>query len=121
MGNSSSSSNPDDDQKKSLYRRFKDSKQSKPLSDEDILKYTGKTRDELNTWAETQPGVAGNQLAGRAAMGPTTGLGGMAMADGYGGWGPSAEPNDENRGMKFPPSKEVPPVKEVEAAEVEKK
>ncbi|KAJ4260402.1 hypothetical protein NW762_007141 [Fusarium torreyae] len=119
MGNSTSS-NPDDDQKKSLYQRFKAGKESKPLSDEDILKYTGKTRDELNTWAKTQPGVAGNQLAGRAAIGPAAGLGGVAIGEGLGGWGPSAEPNDENRGMKFPPSK-APPAKEIGDSEVDER
>jgi hypothetical protein len=28
------------------------------------------------------------------------------MADGLGGWGPSAHSNDKNRGMKFPPTRE---------------
>ncbi|KAF4985294.1 hypothetical protein FDECE_16667 [Fusarium decemcellulare] len=111
MGNQSSSTTDDkvesSDQKKSLYQRYQDKRRGPGPSDEDILKYTGKTREELNTWADTQPGVGRNQLAGRISAGPTTGLGGVAAADGYGGWGPSAEPNDENRGMKFPPQKEA--------------
>ncbi|KAF5000173.1 hypothetical protein FGRMN_1987 [Fusarium graminum] len=112
MGNSQSSST-EQGQNKSLYQRFKDSKKSVPLSDEDIKKYTGKTREELNAWADTQPGVGKNQLAGRVTAGGTSGLSGVAMADGLGGWGWSAEPNDANRGMKFPPtkkdeSKEIP-------------
>ncbi|PNP75410.1 hypothetical protein FNYG_11214 [Fusarium nygamai] len=109
MGNSSSSSsNPSEEakDKKTLYERFQAGKKSVPLSDEDILKYTGKTRDELSTWADTQPGVGKNQLAGSATAGPISGLGGVAMADGLGGWGPSAHPNDKNRGMKFPPTRE---------------
>ncbi|KAF5019593.1 hypothetical protein F66182_8403 [Fusarium sp. NRRL 66182] len=110
MGNSSSS-NVDDTRNKSLYRRFKDSKKSVPLSDEDIQKYTGKTREELSAWADSQPGVGRNQLAGRAA-GPASGLAGVAIGDGLGGWGPSAEPNDANRGMKFPPSKPADPAQE---------
>ncbi|KAM0352495.1 hypothetical protein ACHAPU_002163 [Fusarium lateritium] len=104
MGNSESS-NTEQDQNKSLYKRFKDSKKSVPLSDEDIQKYTGKTREQLNDWADTQPGVGKNQLAGRVTAGGTSGLSGVAMADGLGGWGWSAEPNDVNRGMKFPPTK----------------
>ncbi|WJG35369.1 pyridoxal phosphate-dependent transferase [Fusarium oxysporum Fo47] len=109
MGNSSSSSsNPSEEakDKKTLYERFQAGKKSVPLSDEDILKYTGKTRDELSTWADTQPGVGKNQLAGSVTAGPISGLGGVAMADGLGGWGPSAHPNDKNRGMKFPPTRE---------------
>jgi hypothetical protein len=96
---------PEKPQKKSLFSRFRDSKKSVPLSDEDIQKYTGKTREELNAWADTQPGVGRNQLAGRATIGPAAGLSGVAMGEGLGGWGWSAEPNDVNRGMKFPPTK----------------
>lgn len=56
-------------------------------------------------WAETRPGVGKNQLAGSATAGPTSGLAGMAMADGLGGWGPGAEPGDaKSRGLKYPPS-----------------
>ncbi|KAH7171311.1 hypothetical protein EDB81DRAFT_636458 [Dactylonectria macrodidyma] len=108
MGNRQSSTGSDDKDKKkpSLFQRMQDQKKSKPLSDEDILKYTGKTRDELKTWSESTPGVGRNQLSGRMAMGNTSGLGGMAAAEGYGGWGPNAEPNDGKRGMKFPPGRE---------------
>ncbi|KAH7260443.1 hypothetical protein B0J15DRAFT_492521 [Fusarium solani] len=101
-------------QKKSLYQRYQDQKRGPGLSDEDIKKYTGMNRDELNTWAETQPGVGKNQLAGRAA-GPASGLGGVAAADGLGGWGPSTEPNDGKRGMKFPPEK--PKTREIDEDE----
>lgn len=89
--------------KKSLYQRYQDSKRGEPISDADLLKYTGKTRDEFDGWKETQPGVGRNQLAGTLAMGNAAGLGGVATAAGYGGWGPGAAPNDANRGMKFPP------------------
>ncbi|KAL4725626.1 hypothetical protein ACLX1H_007775 [Fusarium chlamydosporum] len=122
MGFFSSHSTSDQTEKKSLYRRYKDSKAPVPLSDEDVLKYTGKTRDELKTWADSTPGVGKNQLAGRAMIGEASGLAGVAMADGYGGWGPSAEPNDANRGMKFPPSKaDEAPVKEVQHFDVKEK
>ncbi|PFH56703.1 hypothetical protein XA68_16118 [Ophiocordyceps unilateralis] len=83
----------DEAKPKSLYQRMQDKKRG-PISDEDIKKYTGKTRDELMTWAENQPGVGKNQLAGKLALGPASGLG---------GWGPDAEPTGADRGMKFPP------------------
>ncbi|KAF4341336.1 hypothetical protein FBEOM_4809 [Fusarium beomiforme] len=120
MGNSSSSSsNPEEvKDKKTLYERFQAGKKSKPLSDEDILKYTGKTRDELSKWADSQPGVGKNQLAGSITAGPISGLGGVAIGDGLGGWGPSAVPNDKNRGMKFPPAKEVEAEDTAEVVEV---
>lgn len=105
MGSSQSANKSDsgEETKKSLYRKYQDKKGPKAINDDDILKYTGKTRGEINTWAETQPGVGKNQLAGKIAAGPASGLGGAAAAGGYGGWGPSAEPQGANRGMKFPP------------------
>jgi hypothetical protein len=103
MGSSQSSSSAPGD-KASLYQRYQEKKRGPGVSDEDILKYTGKTRDQLNAWAENQPGVGKNQLAGRAAVGSTSGLGGMAAAEGLGGWGRDAEPGDaKNRGLKYPP------------------
>lgn len=103
MGSSQSTTDPSGS--KSLYQRYQDKKRPVPISDEDLKKHTGKTRDEINTWAETQPGVGKNQLAGKINTGPASGLGGMAAADGFGGWGMGAEPNNANRGMKFPPQK----------------
>ncbi|KAH7324889.1 hypothetical protein B0I35DRAFT_425145 [Stachybotrys elegans] len=75
----SSQSNDDKtgDKKLSWYQRYQAFKRSKPLNDEDIKKYTGRSRDEIKTWAETAPGAA----------------------DGFGGWGWEAG----NRNMKFPP------------------
>lgn len=104
MGSSSStqkSGSPETDASKpSMYRRFKDSKASRSgeISDEDMLKYTGKTKAEVKDWSKDAPGVAGNQAAGKLSVGGTTGLCGMAAAEGYGGWGPNAgaEP-------KYPP------------------
>lgn len=83
------------------------SKTSAPLhfSDEDIKKYTGKTRAEFNDFAESTPGVGKNQLAGKIDQGSATGLGGLEAGKGYGGWGPNAEPQGKNRGLKFPPQK----------------
>lgn len=45
----------------------------------------------------------GSEQAPKVGLGSTSRLGGMATAVGYGGWGPSAEPQGANRGMKFPP------------------
>ncbi|KAK2604164.1 hypothetical protein N8I77_007115 [Diaporthe amygdali] len=87
--------------KKSLYQRYSDAKTGRdrpPISDADLQKHTGMTRDELTDWAQDRPNVAGNRRAGAIDSGPASGLGGMAAADGYGGWGPDAA-----GGLKFPP------------------
>ncbi|KAL2129236.1 hypothetical protein VTI74DRAFT_8019 [Chaetomium olivicolor] len=68
------------------------------ISDADLMKYTGMTREQLKEWSKDRPGVAGNQLAGKLAMGPTSGFGGYETSEGFGGWGPSAEGE-----QKFPP------------------
>ncbi|KAJ0158691.1 hypothetical protein CTA2_11072 [Colletotrichum tanaceti] len=71
--------------KKSLYQRYQDKKTGRDnvISDEDLLKYTGKSRDEINDWAKDRPGVAGNRAAGTLTAGPASGLGGMATAGGH--------------------------------------
>ncbi|KAG7286410.1 hypothetical protein NEMBOFW57_008720 [Staphylotrichum longicolle] len=86
--------------KKSLYQRYVDAKRGRnvQISEEDMLKYTGKTKAELQDWAKDRPGVAGNQAAGTLAMGPASGLGGAAASEGFGGWGPDAAGK-----LKFPP------------------
>jgi hypothetical protein len=86
--------------KKSLYQRYRDAKTGRnvQISDADLKKYTGMTKSELGEWSKDRPGVGGNQLAGKLAMGPASGLGGLETAQGYGGWGTNAE-----GGMKFPP------------------
>ncbi|KJZ78659.1 hypothetical protein HIM_02050 [Hirsutella minnesotensis 3608] len=88
---------------KSLYQRYQEKKRGPGVSDQDIMKYTGKTREELQDWAGSQPGVGKNQLAGTLAMGRASGFGGLAASAGFGGWGPSAHPTGSDRGMKFPP------------------
>lgn len=110
MGNSNSSpgSNDNNDNnnngdKKSLYRRYEDKKRGPGLTDEDILKYTGKTRDELNKWAETQPGVGKNQAAGKISVGSASGFVGAGAGAGLGGWGAEG-----TRKMKFPPQPAQP-------------
>jgi hypothetical protein len=58
------------------------------ISDEDLLRYTGKTRAELHEWARDRPGIAGDQAAGDSRMRKqATGLRGYQSAKGYGGWG----------------------------------
>lgn len=102
MGSSQSTDNGSATESKNLYQRYQDKKRGEPISDEDLKKYTGKTRDEINEWAESRPGVGKNQLAGGVAIGPASGLGGVATADGFGGWGPGSG-HKPDRGMKFPP------------------
>ncbi|WYZ42703.1 hypothetical protein EsH8_VI_000402 [Colletotrichum jinshuiense] len=86
--------------KKSLYQRYQEKKsgRDKVISDEDLVKYTGKTRDEINAWAQDRPGVAGNRAAGTLTAGPASGFGGAATAGGYGGWG-----TDAGSEPKYPP------------------
>lgn len=87
--------------KKSLYQRYSDAKTGRnrpPVSDEELKKYTGMTRDEINGWARDRPHVAGNRLAGSIDVGPASGLGGAAAGEGFGGWGPGASAE-----LKFPP------------------
>lgn len=84
-------------EKKSIYQRFQDAK-TRDISNDEVLKYTGKTKDEIREWGKDRPNVAGNQAAGKLDMGGTSGLGGMATAEGYGGWGPNA-----NAPLKYPP------------------
>ena len=60
------------------------------ISDEDMLKYTGKTKAEVVEWAKDRPDVAGNQSCATVGAGPAGG-GGLT------GWGPIAK-------AKFPPT-----------------
>ncbi|EXJ70933.1 uncharacterized protein A1O5_05925 [Cladophialophora psammophila CBS 110553] len=66
----------DDEPKKSWlgqkYASFQSAKRGSGLSDEDVLKYTGKDRKELNEWVQNRPGVGPNQEAGR--VGSDSGL-----------------------------------------------
>jgi hypothetical protein len=86
-----------EEKKKSWYERYQSSKRGE-INPDDVLKYTGRTKEQINEWAKNEPGVAGNQAAGKIDMGGTTGLGGMSAAEGYGGWGPNS-----NAPLKFPP------------------
>lgn len=87
MGSSSSTESGltpgPDEAKLSLYRRFQDSKTSCSggISNKDMLKYTGKTKAEMNDWAKTAPRVAGNQVPGRH-LGHGGAAGGAAGGDG---------------------------------------
>ncbi|KAK3315537.1 hypothetical protein B0H66DRAFT_606411 [Apodospora peruviana] len=92
---------PIETKKKSLYQRYQDAKhgRNRQISDDEMLKYTGKTKAGINEWGKNTPGVAGNQAAGKLAMGPASGFGGFEAAQGYGGWGPDAAGT-----LKFPPN-----------------
>ncbi|EXJ54129.1 hypothetical protein A1O7_09466 [Cladophialophora yegresii CBS 114405] len=48
------------------YASYQAAKRGAGPSDEDVLQYTGKDRDELRDWARDRPGVGGNQVAARA-------------------------------------------------------
>ncbi|KAF4332400.1 hypothetical protein FBEOM_13813 [Fusarium beomiforme] len=106
MSSSKADATPDGAHKQSklsLWQRFQEGKRSKPIPEEDLIKYLGMTRKELHQWAETTPGVGKNQLSGKVTQGDAAGFGGVSAAFGYGGWGPSAEPRGPDQGMKFPP------------------
>lgn len=111
------STDPKTGEKKSLYQRYQDNKRGEPISDADLLKYTGKTREQFDSWKETQPGVGRNQLAGNVSQGDAMGLGGVAMGAGVGGWGPGAAPAGADRGMKFPPERKSEKEKALEESD----
>ncbi len=57
---------------KSLYKSYQDARlgRNNKISDEDLEKYTGKSRVEIEKWAETTPGVGKNQLSIEAGSKP---------------------------------------------------
>lgn len=77
------------------------------ISDEDLKKYTGMNKSELETWGKERPDVAGNQLAGKINMG-TAGGGGIPNSFSYTGRGDSARSE-----LKFPPPEKKRSEKEV--------
>ena len=93
------------EKKTGWYQRWQDKKRGQPISNEELQKHLGMDRSQLNTWASTTPGVGKNQLASQAGQGHQSGVAGMAMAEGYGGWGRDGHQDDGKRGMKFPPQK----------------
>ena len=98
----SSSTSPPAAKKPGWYARY-ESKKRGEISDEDLQKYLGKSKGEIMAWAENEPGVGKNQSAGKLSMGGASGLGGVAAADGYGGWGSSLGAKDKDGGLKYPP------------------
>ncbi|OQV08389.1 hypothetical protein CLAIMM_12670 [Cladophialophora immunda] len=54
------------------YASLQSARRGSGLSDEDLIKYTGKDRRELGEWAQNRPGVGPNQDAGR--VGSDSGL-----------------------------------------------
>ncbi|RKU41145.1 hypothetical protein DL546_002012 [Coniochaeta pulveracea] len=70
---------------------------TKEISDEDLKKYTGMNKAELQTWSQDRPDVGGWQLAGKINMG-TAGGGGIPNSFSYTGRGATARSE-----LKFPP------------------
>lgn len=61
------------------------------MTDEELFKATGKTREEFDAWKQTAPGVAGGQAAGDITAGGSSSIGvAFGAGEGYGGWGPEA-------------------------------
>lgn len=59
------------------YQNFKHGRNddgSSKISEEDLIKYTGKDKAELDKFAANTPGVAGNQAAGSITAGGNMGL-----------------------------------------------
>ena len=58
------------------------------MTDEELARYTGKTRAEFDDYARSAPGVAGGQGAGSLTVGGTSGVGlAWGVGEGLGGWG----------------------------------
>ncbi|CAI4213565.1 unnamed protein product [Parascedosporium putredinis] len=57
---------------KSFYKRYRESKASKSgaISDEDMLKYTGKTKAEINEWSKMAPGSRETNRRAASPPGP---------------------------------------------------
>ncbi|KXJ97305.1 hypothetical protein Micbo1qcDRAFT_171006 [Microdochium bolleyi] len=58
------------------YRAYKDAKEGRSnarFSEADIQKYTGRSRAELDRWAQSTEGVGANQKAGSLTAGGTYG------------------------------------------------
>ncbi|KAM0276113.1 hypothetical protein ACHAQH_007087 [Verticillium albo-atrum] len=68
--------------KKSLFQRFQVRKKGGEISDADVAKYTGMSKEQLSDWAKDRPGVGGHQAAGKISVGPASGLGGMGAGEG---------------------------------------
>ena len=67
------------------YQQYSDEKQgrNKEISDEDMKKYTGKSKDEITEFVEEGDGVGGKQSASfRDTPGPGTGISGLANYSG---------------------------------------
>jgi hypothetical protein len=89
-----------------LKNRLGSSKDAKTTySDEDLEKYTGMTRTQLDKFAANTPGVAGNQKAGDATAAGTYD-GGSSTFDISSdlkfppGWTPTAQADAQSKGHK---------------------
>lgn len=72
------------------------------MTDEELFKATGKTREEFDAFKQTAPGVAGGQAAGSLTAGGASGFGTMAGAgEGLGGWGTDAGNIPDRKGDRI--------------------
>lgn len=91
-----------------MFDKLKEKLQrNKEIPEDEVKKYTGMNKDQLNQWSQNRPDVAGNQLAGKINMG-TAGGSGIPNSFSYTGRGDSAAAE-----MKFPPEQKKP-AKEVD-------
>lgn len=92
--NPSAPSDDNQTRKKSLYEKYQDRKRgpgTSNLTDEELMKYTGKSREEFDAWKNTADGVAGGQAAGSMTAGGNSGIGtAYGAGEGLGGWGTEA-------------------------------
>ncbi|KAJ9137198.1 hypothetical protein NKR19_g8293 [Coniochaeta hoffmannii] len=72
-------------------------RRNKEIPEDEVKKYTGMSKEQLNEWSKDRPDVAGNQLAGKINMG-TAGGQGIPNSFSYTGRGDSAAAE-----LKFPP------------------
>ncbi|OIW34258.1 hypothetical protein CONLIGDRAFT_626311 [Coniochaeta ligniaria NRRL 30616] len=91
-----------------MFEKLKEKLQrNKEIPEDQVKKYTGMNKDQLNEWSQNRPDVGGNQLAGKINMG-TAGGQGVPNSFSYTGRGDSAAAE-----LKFPPEQKKP-VKEVD-------
>jgi hypothetical protein len=72
---------------------------NKEIPEEEVQKYTGMNKAQLNEWSKDRADVAGNQVAGKINMGTAGGMG-IPNSFSYTGRGDSAAAE-----LKFPPQK----------------
>ncbi|KAH8904943.1 hypothetical protein BR93DRAFT_929211 [Coniochaeta sp. PMI_546] len=81
-----------------MFDKLKEKLQrNKEIPEDEVKKYTGMNKEQLNEWSQNRADVGGNQLAGKINMG-TAGGQGIPNSFSYTGRGDSAAAE-----LKFPP------------------